>query len=268
MTDVHVEPGAPIALRTVPNLRDIGGYPASGGGTVRTGVLYRSVALDRMSPADAQVLEGFGIRTVFDLRTAAERSAAPDRSLGSAREVSCDVLADATNAGPAQLLEVVKDPKRATELLAGGRAKSLFEGAYRQIVTSPSALSAYGAFFGEIAEEQNVPALFHCTTGKDRTGWAAASILLLLGVDEAQVRHDYELTNRDLLPALEFLFTQFEEGGGDPEVLTPVLGVDAAYLQAALDEMHQHFGSITGYFRDGLGVDEAQQDRLRVAFTA
>lgn len=263
MRDAQPGPGAPIVLETVPNLRDLGGYPVVGGGTVRPGRLYRSVALNRLSPRDATVLEGFGIRTVFDLRTESERRAAPDRALRGAREVVCDVLADATEAAPARMLEVVKDPAHAAEFFSGGRAQHLFETAYRQIVSSQSALRAYREFFDAIAEPRNVPALFHCTTGKDRTGWAAASTLLLLGVDEAQVIHEYELTNRDLLPALAPLFAQFAAAGGDPEILKPVAGVDPRYLHAALDEMHRRFGSITGYFRDGLGIDEAGQDRLR-----
>ena len=268
MTDTQLGPGAQIALKTVPNLRDLGGYSVSGGGTVRSGRLYRSVALDRLSPEDAEALAGFGIRTVFDLRTEAERSAAPDRAVGRAHEVVCDVLAGATQAAPAQLLEVVKSPARAAELLGGGKAQRLFQSAYRQIVSSASALQAYREFFEAIAQDENVPALFHCTTGKDRTGWAAASTLLLLGVDEAQVMREYELTNRDLLPALDFLFKQFAAEGGDPEILRPVVGVDPVYLQTALDEMHQRFGSITAYFRDGLGIDEVEQDRLRAAFIA
>uniref|UniRef100_UPI0025B8139D tyrosine-protein phosphatase n=1 Tax=Brevibacterium sp. TaxID=1701 RepID=UPI0025B8139D len=109
--------------------------------------------------------------------------------------------------------------------------------------------------------------LFHCTTGKDRTGWAAAAALLLLGVDEEDVFADYLLTNRDLLPAFQGLFEQFTAAGGDPEILKPVLGVDPSYLHAALDEMRRHFGSIHGYFSDGLGLDAQAQGELRAALT-
>ena len=59
----------------------------------------------------------------------------------------------------------------------------------------------------------------------------------------------------------------FRAAGGDPHLLDPVLGVDPEYLQAALDEMKQRFGATDGYFTQGLGIDEAEQQALRDALT-
>jgi protein-tyrosine phosphatase len=132
-------------------------------------------------------------------------------------------------------------------------------------VSLPSALSAYREFFSRIAQDAQRPALFHCTTGKDRTGWAAAATLLLLGVSKEDVLYDYELTNRDLLPALKPVFEHFRAIGGDRRLLEPVLGVQADYLHAAMDEMKQKFGSIDAYFGEGLGIDPDGQERLRDA---
>lgn len=259
-------PGAQIPLASLPNLRDIGGYPVPGG-QVRTGLLYRSIALDKLTDTDAAELQRRGIRTVFDLRTAAERDASPDRAITGTRALVCDVLAGSMNAAPAQMLRVIQDPALAARELGGGKAVELFHDAYRHIVSSNSALRAYRAFFTALLDAGTMPALFHCTTGKDRTGWAAAATLLLLGVGEDDVFGDYLLTNRDLLPAFQDLFDQFAAEGGDPDVLKPVLGVDKSYLSTALGEMRQRFGSITGYFSDGLGIDENQQQELRVALT-
>jgi protein-tyrosine phosphatase len=169
------EPGTLIPLTSLPNLRDIGGYQTPGG-HVRTGLLYRSVALNNLTDQDAAELERRGIRTVFDLRTVAERTAEPDRLPTGAVSVVCDVLADSANAAPAQMLQVINDPARATQEFGGGKAVELFHGAYRQIVSSDSALRAYRTLFTDIAaDEADRPVLFHCTTGKDRTGWAAAA---------------------------------------------------------------------------------------------
>jgi protein-tyrosine phosphatase len=146
---------------------------------------------------------------------------------------------------------------------ATARPCSYSRRATRQIVSLPSALAAYRTFFTSISEQAHRPALFHCTTGKDRTGWGAAAILLLLGVSEEDVTYDYGLSNRDLLPALKPVSEHFRAIGGDPHLLDPVLGVDQAYLEAALDEMKQRFGSIEGYFAEGLGIDETGQEELR-----
>jgi protein-tyrosine phosphatase len=262
-----LKPGRRIDIPSVPNLRDLGGYPTEEGGQVRTGQLYRSVELDHLEGQDED-LESFvrlGVRTVFDLRTAAEREAAPDVVLDGTEQVVCDVLKDSQNLAPAVLGKVLSDPSFARQLLGDGKAVELFETAYREIVTLPSALSAYRAFFNAIIEDGRRPALFHCTTGKDRTGWAAAATLMVLGVPERHVFYDYELTNRDLLPALKPVFEHFRALGGDPDLLKPALGVDPEYLRVAMDEMQQRFGSIRGYFENGLGIGPEGQHALQAA---
>lgn len=47
------------------------------------------------------------------------------------------------------------------------------------------------------------------------------------------------------------------------EQLRPVLGVDRAYLDRAFAAVDQEYGTIAGYFADGLGIDEQAQDELR-----
>jgi protein-tyrosine phosphatase len=125
----------------------------------------------------------------------------------------------------------------------------------REIVSLLNALSSYRRFFETVAQDAHRPVLFHCTTGRDRTGWAAASTLLFLGVSKEDVLHDYLLTDRDLPPALQPAYERFRAAGGDRHLLDPVLGVERACLEAALDEMHARFGSCKGYIADGLHID-------------
>ncbi len=164
---------------------------------------------------DLQTFGRLGIRTVFDLRTEAERQAEPDRLPDGTQLVVCDVLADSQQTAPAELESIVTDPSVADRVLGGGRAEALFEQAYRDIVSLPSALTAYRRMFTSLLDDAHRPALLHCTTGKDRTGWGAAATLTLLGVSEADVRADYMITNRDLLPALKPYFDRFAAAGGD-----------------------------------------------------
>ncbi|MDN5985758.1 MAG: tyrosine-protein phosphatase, partial [Propionibacterium sp.] len=118
-------PGAHIELESLPNLRDIGGYPITGGGRVRTGVLYRSAALSRLSPADADALQRRDTRTIFDFRTEVERTAQPDVVPDGMHVVLADVLADAASAAPDEMLEAIKDPLRASQLLAGDQTAAI-----------------------------------------------------------------------------------------------------------------------------------------------
>ena len=154
---------------------------------MRTGQLYRSTELNHLEGEDLQRFAELGIRTVFDLRTAPERTAEPDVVPQGTEQVVCDVLKDSQGGAPAQLLKVLSDPALAEQMLGGRKAVQLFERGYREVVSLLSALGAYREFFTRIARDAQRPALFHCTTGKDRTGWAAAATLLLLEVSEEDV---------------------------------------------------------------------------------
>ena len=257
-----------MGLASAPNLRDIGGWPTLHGGQVVRGALYRSTDLSRLSGPDVQAFADLGIATVYDLRTAGESAAAPDVLPEAASYHALDVLADSTMAVPANLMALLADPAAATAALTGQRVTDLFDSAYREIVGLPSALVGYRALFAGLADSARRPALVHCTTGKDRTGWAVAALLMLLGVPDEDVLAEYLITNDLLLPALRPMFDQFRDAGGDPAVLVPVFGVDPSYLAAALDEMVRRFGSIEGYFSAGLGLDAPTIDALRTAFLA
>ncbi|WP_305092240.1 tyrosine-protein phosphatase [Prescottella sp. R16] len=264
MTTTPETPETSIVIESVPNLRDVGGHRTRDGATVAAGRFFRSTDLSKVTVDDAPRLAELGLVTVFDLRTHAERVAAPDRLPSSAREVPLDVLADrATQAVPAQMKAFLKDPSIAVSMLGEHQAHGYMLGSYRDFVTMPSAVASYRAMFTDLAARETLPALVHCTTGKDRTGWATASLLLLLGVDEDDVFHDYLLTNTLLLPTFASAFDKFAAAGGDPETLKDILGVRAEYLHAALAQMQETFGTIEGYFTDGLGIDTAGQDAIR-----
>ncbi|WP_222844265.1 tyrosine-protein phosphatase [Aldersonia kunmingensis] len=259
--------GAPIRIAGLPNLRDVGGWPTSDGGRVRRGMLYRSVELNRLDADGVNSFAALGIRTVFDLRTEHERTAQPDNLPEGTRHVVADVLADSMGAAAAHLLELLEDPAGAAKLLGdGAAAKEGLAESYRNIVGSNSALSAYRTVYTDLVDPQGHPALIHCTTGKDRTGWGAAALLMLLGVDDADVMSDYLLTNEELLPSFAPLFERFAEGGGDPAVLALILGVRQEYLETGIAEMRTRFGDIEGYFASGLGFDEATMAGLRDIF--
>ena len=265
MSTSAFQPGQSIPIATVPNLRDLGGWPTPTG-KVRGGLLYRSAEFSGLVGDDLSAFGILGIRSVYDFRTEPERAAQPNVVPAGVEYVVLDILADSTNAAPAQILKVLGDPKGAQELLGGNKAAAMFETGYREIVSLPSALTGYRHFFTDIGEKEHRPAVFHCTTGKDRTGWGAAALLLLLGVSEEDVYQDYLLTNEQLLPAMQPMIDHFKSIGGDPDLLTPVLGVAKPYLAAGITEMQSKFGTIDGYFSEGLGLDAATIENLKTTF--
>jgi len=262
MRTPHGHPDIP----SLPNLRDLGGYRTRDGGQVRRGLLYRSVDLGRLHGDDAAAFGRLGVRTVFDLRTEVERSARPDLLPPGTGYVIADVLRDSFNPTPDQLANLLADPAAARQAFGDGKAAAFFVQAYREFVSLGSARTAYGRLFSDLTQDEHRPALFHCSTGKDRTGWAAAALLLLVGVPDAIVMEDFLLSNERLRPMVAPLLDRFRERGGDPDLLLPLMGVQREYLQSALDEMRRSFGTVERYFADGLGVDAAAQDELQTAF--
>lgn len=254
-----------MEITTLPNLRDLGGLPASGGRTVRSGIVFRSVDLGGLDDSGLRAVAALGVRTVYDLRTAGEREARPDRLPDGVREVVLDVLADAESQPPAQLQDILADPVRAQVFSEQGGVEAQFTAAYRDLVRLPSARRSYAGLYRGLVDAPEAPALFHCTTGKDRTGWGAAALLALLGVDAEAVQEEYLRTNTDLLPALQPLFDRFAEAGGDPRVLEPALGVRSEYLATAFSVVEEDYGSIERYFTAGLGLEEPVLHDLREA---
>ncbi|GAB88974.1 tyrosine-protein phosphatase [Gordonia rhizosphera] len=262
MTDPTVER---LEFTAVANLRDLGGWATTDGRRVTRGRLFRSAALDRASDADRGTLVGLGLRSIYDLRSIAETQAAPDPVLAGVVGIHLDVVADAQSiSAPANLDKVLSDPETvalASEKLADGSGVARMVESYRELVNLPSALASYRALFIGLLDDD--AALFHCTAGKDRTGWAAASLLTLLGVERDDVYRDYLLTNEQFLPAIAHIFDGFAAAGGDPELLRPLLGVRADYLDAAFAEVEQLFGTVERYFAEGLGIDDDAQAELR-----
>jgi len=247
----------------LPNFRDLGGHPTADGGRVRTGLVYRSTDLGRLDPSAVAALGRLGIRTVFDLRTAAERERQPDRLPPGSAYVVADIAGDSRGRSPADFAALFEDPATATRALGGGRASTLFLDTYREFVHLESARAGYRRIFTDLAGGTSVPALIHCTTGKDRTGWAAAALLLFLGVPEEAVMEEYLRSGPLLVPVVQPLIDAFTARGGDPELVWPLLGVRPAYLEAAVGEARRLHGSIEGYVADGLGVDDHSRAALR-----
>ena len=114
-------------------------------------------------------------------------------------------------------------------------------------------------FFGHLLASGE-PTVFHCTAGKDRTGFAAALVLRALGTPEDDVMHDYLLTNERLqLPDMA-------KYPLPPEVLQVLWRVQPDFLQAAFDEVDARYGSLESYFREGLVLHDEQRAQLRALY--
>ncbi|MFJ4715100.1 tyrosine-protein phosphatase [Streptomyces sp. NPDC088785] len=225
-----------VKLDGAVNFRDAGGYRTADGHWVKMGEIYRSDALDRLTPADLAKLERLGIGTDFDLRMASERSAAPDRVPAGTSYVVADVLAGS--------------PAHTAMPTTEAEAVAMMTDGEKYMVSGASAKAAYGTVFAGIADGDGV--LFHCTAGKDRTGWANAALLTALGVPRETVLADYLASNdyRAAANAAALASMPPEQA----KVYKPLLDVRTAYLNSGFAEVRDAYGSFAGYERRGLGL--------------
>jgi len=260
---VQQVPGLSLGIASVPNLRDLGGYRAVDGRIVASRLIYRSNQLHAISPEDMEKVAALGLRNVYDLRTVAECEARPEELPPNVNYVHLNVLADSPQGGPAQLEKLMTNPKAANEALGGGKVEDGFRQSYREFVSLPSAREEFRNLFLALGDREKLPALFHCTTGKDRTGWAAAALLTLLGIPKDTVTEDYLRSNEYIIPAYQKVIDAFVNAGGDKEIPLAILGVKREYLDSAFEEMQAKYGTIGNYFSEGLGIDAVQQKALQ-----
>ncbi|NNE73221.1 MAG: tyrosine-protein phosphatase, partial [Acidimicrobiales bacterium] len=150
--------------------------------------------------------------------------------------------------------------------LGAGRAERLgIEGAAR-FVTDPDRCRQFGRAIGLVIEPERRPVLWHCSAGKDRAGWMATAIALMLGVDRNQATAHYLESNRG------FGLSQAAEGflaNRDLlEVVRPLLEVQASYIESSFGAMDEAFGGIEGYLHDGLGLEPQAVEAFRSAVLA
>ena len=242
----------PPQLSTADNLRDVAGeapgYLTRDGGHVRRGVFYRSNELQLDSP-DILALTGLGLRAVLDLRTVEEVDALPDAVVPGAEWHHFDVAG-------IRMDDAVDVADRAAGL-------ALMDRVYRSFVDDETSRREFGRFLAQLASTQG-PHLFHCTTGKDRSGWAAALLLHIADVPDDTIVTDYLLTNDHGHRTRSRYLSMVEALFGPERVAAyqPLFVADAAYLEVAMDAVRASYGDLDGYLSGGLGLSDADRDVL------
>ncbi|MFF2075276.1 tyrosine-protein phosphatase [Kitasatospora sp. NPDC058162] len=259
--------GRSLGLRGAVNARDLGGYRTVCGRAVRGGVALRSDGLNHVTAEDLDPLGALGLRAVVDLRSADEiREAGADRLPDGVTAHHLPLLAtDFDIHGTLRSAFADRSPRKQRALLGDGRAAALMTGLYRWFVTDPQARETFAALLRLLAAPDGVPLLFHCSAGKDRTGWAAALVLTALGVDRGTVLADYLLTNERSAPVVDSVLADFARRGlmREPELLLPVFRADRDYLDAAFAEVEAGWADFDAFWREGLGLDERVLAGLR-----
>lgn len=232
-------------LQGASNFRDLGGYLTIDGRQVRHGRVFRSDHLAGLSAADVALVQSWGLSHSMDFRGAEERETTPYTIPGVAHV--------ALTIEPT----VVRKVK---ELLDQGLTPSAEEvvalmcETYRDFVHHNTL--AFGQFFAQLLTHPT-PQVFHCTAGKDRTGFAATLLLSALNVDRPTILHDYLLTNT------LYRRTHTQEGILPTPVRNVLWQVQPEFLAAALAEVDQAYGGMDAYLRGPIGLSESDIAQLQ-----
>ena len=236
----------PIALlQGASNFRDIGGYRSADGRRVRCGQIFRSDHLAGLTSEDLARLASLGIGHSLDFRGAAECAATPYDIPGVQRVA---LTIEPTVIARMQALVAQGVVPTAEETV------ELMRETYRDFVNRNA--DTYGRFMKHLLE-QPTPQVFHCTAGKDRTGFAAALVLSALGVDRATIEHDYLLTNQLYKRDARL------EGQGHPHVMKVLWQVQPEFLHAAFEAVDAQHGGMTDYLHGAIGLTPQELAELQ-----
>lgn len=237
-------PERSLPLAGASNFRDLGGYVGSQGRSVRWRRLFRSDHLAGLSLADLAQLQALGITRACDFRGVQEREPQANALPG--------VAVHALSIEPT-VVQDVQQLLAAGSVLTPPMMTGLMEQTYRDFVLGNT--HRFAELFAHLLED-DTPLVFHCTAGKDRTGFAAAMILSALGVPRPVVMQDYLLTNA------VYRHSRLKPAWASQEVFDVLWGVQPAFLEAAFAAIESQFGDLEAYLEKGLRLRRGERERL------
>jgi protein-tyrosine phosphatase len=252
-----------IELQGQKNFRDLGGYKNVHGKPVEWGALFRSGQLHDLTDADFSVVSNLGLKLIIDFRSEGERDDKPDRIPEGASVLADPISCDAYGELVMYVLETGD-----TSQLTPDQTLDLFDTIYLDN------LEPFQLLLSQVIESENRPVLFHCSGGKDRTGFAAALILAALQVPLNVIVDDYLLSNKYLESSSQEMLDEFsreiEENTGtapteeDLERMNSCLiEVRPEHLLRAFQTVFDAYGTIENYIVQGLGIPQTDIEEFR-----
>jgi protein-tyrosine phosphatase len=242
------------------NFRDLGGYDAAEGRTVRRRHLFRSDALFRLTEADAARVRALGVTTLIDFRTPDELE---EHGLGGMDHLDAEHLHLPTIDTTRRVLDL-------TDEVSEEIAQALVTAADAYMMMLDRGSHAYASALRVVASSE-APVVFFCAAGKDRTGVFAALVLGLLGVSDEDIVTDYALTH-DVIEKIHILRTGTASDAANERVASyaHLIGEDLrnaypASMQTTIERLRDRYGGWVGYASEiGVGADVLDQLAARL----
>ncbi|MFC6259560.1 tyrosine-protein phosphatase [Levilactobacillus fujinensis] len=249
-----------IKLKNGFNCRDLGGYQTTSGRMVKAHKLIRAGYLSDLDSADQQVLDDYGVRTVIDLRSPMEILKYPDQLSGRSRYLRIPVSRQDLTESTANLRSLAG---QLTDKRAGFQ---LMMRSYQQLIVNVEAQQAYRHFFQVLLSSASGGILFHCSSGKDRTGLLTILTLMMLGVPDDVVKADYLQSNWVSAIRVNDRLNEAKRVSGNLAYLQSIFDlsiVREAYFERVLSIINDQYGGIKSYCYEQLGLSEDDLTKLK-----
>lgn len=227
------------------NFRDLGGFKTTDGRYVKWGKIIRSDDLYHLTEADLTYLASLPLISVVDFRAEAEVSQAPDK-----------LPATTTGHYPYSITPGNLTASMDLSSLSSNKGDSVMMEINIMLVSDTASIKRYTDYFTLLQNEKDIPLLFHCSAGKDRTGMAAALTLFALGVDEETIMKDYLSSN-------VYLGDKYREYIAKYPALRSLFEVKSEYIQAGIEWVKKEYGTVENYLGKVLHVDT---EKLKVMY--
>jgi protein-tyrosine phosphatase len=250
-----------FALERRTNLRAIADYFTSDGRKVVANRLFRSGELAQLNEDEIRYVHSLGLSFIMDFRSEQELEAKPNPVIEGATYVSIPAIGGSMNHN---------DMGKAIKAIAdSSQSGSLLNGVYRMFIKDAASIKTYRRFIELAVEADGRPILFHCTAGKDRTGFASAILLFALGVPIEQIFEDYLRSNDNrieqnekMLQAIRPMFASEREF----ELIKEAMFVRSEYLQVAFEEAQDAYGSVERFLEEELGITPEMREQLQLNY--
>ena len=253
-------------FRAESNFRDLGKYVTADGHQIKPGVFYRSCTPAIMTSEEQLALSQLGLKMIIDLRTDYEAYEIPDPEIGNAEYYRISGMREATGDGVDFSPEGIRRMQRNPDVVKADISRHMRE-IYLAMVFHNQ---AFEFLLIAIKEGGHLPTLFHCATGKDRTGALSMLILLMLGCNRETCMRDYLYSNVSFQKELKEAFEAHkDEIQNHPERAYDIQimkGVSEELGSAMLDGILEKYPDYDTFFFEEYGLSKSELSDIRAKY--